>query len=442
MTSEDKISMRQVSQHTFLNRTLPCFLYVLLLSGRLFADWPQFRGPDGQGHSEEEGIPIHWSEEKNVAWKSVFPGEGLSSPVIAGNQIWMTSAKDDGKSLHAICFDKTSGQLLHDVEVLQTNDPGPHHKTNGFASPTPVLDGKNVYVHFGPHGTVCLDTAGKIIWKNTEFKYIAFQGAGSSPILHEDLLILTCDGTDNQFLAALDKRTGKTRWKQPRAHLEAAAKKRAIAKMAYSTPLIQSINGVPQLVSTGSDHVAAYDLKTGKEIWWMPYDGFSLVGRPSYGNGLFYIVGSIAQDHFCVFALLPGKGQLREDQIVWQRSKGIAHVPSPLLVGQELYVIDNGGVAACVDALTGKEHWRERLGGNYDASPIVVRDHIYFCNRDGKTTVLSAGKEFKTLATNQLDGTLRASPAVDDGALFLRSDTHLYRIEEKEPLNKPKAVQN
>ncbi|MCP4782335.1 MAG: PQQ-like beta-propeller repeat protein [Fuerstiella sp.] len=420
--------------NSFISRTHLMFcLFVFVFAGRLSADWPQFRGPDGQGHSDHENVPIHWSEENNVAWKSGVPGKGLSSPVIAGNQVWMTSATDEGKSLRAICFDKTSGQLLHNIEVLQTDDPGPRHKINGYASPTPVLDGKHVFVHFGPRGTVCLDTSGRIVWKNTEFKYIAFQGAASSPILHEDLLILTCDGTDNQFLAALDKRTGKTAWQQPRAHLEAAAKKRPIAKMAYSTPLVQSIDGVPQLVSSGADHVAAYDLKTGKEIWWMPYDGFSIVCRPSYGNGLFYVVGSVSQDHFCVYAVRPGKGKLRDDQLVWQRSRGIAHVPSPLLVEKQLFVVDNVGVAACVDALTGKEHWRERLGGNYDASPISVRNRIYFCSRDGRTVILSTGREFETLATNQLDGIFRASPAVADAALFLRSDTHLYRIEERQP---------
>jgi outer membrane protein assembly factor BamB len=412
-------------------------LSAFLFAGSVCADWPQFRGPDGQGHSNEEGVPIQWTEEKNIAWKSAVPGQGWSSPVIAGNQIWMTSSDDQGKSLRAICFDKSSGELLHNIEVLQTGDPGPKHTTNGFASPTPVLDGKHAYVHFGPRGTVCLNTAGEIIWKNSEFKYNAFQGAASSPILHGDLLLLTCDGTDNQFLVALNKQTGKTQWRQPRAHLEAAARRDAskppgsrISQMAYSTPLVQAIDGVPQLVSTGADHVAAYDLMTGKEIWWMPYTGFSLVCRPSYGNNLFYIVGSVSQDHFCVYAVRPAKGKLRDDQIAWQRSKGIAHVPSPLLVGKELYVIDRSGVATCVDALTGKEHWRERLGGNFDASPIEVRGRIYFCNRDGKTTVLSAGNEFKSLATNQLDGEFRASPAVADRALFLRSDTHLYRIDD------------
>jgi len=412
-----------------ITRTISFCVCAFLFTARVSADWPQFRGPDGQGHSEAKGIPIEWSETKNVAWKKPVPGEGWSSPVIAAGQIWMTSAHHGGKSLHAVGLDLKTGRLLYDVEVLTTQDTGPKHRLNGFASPTPVLDGERVYVHFGPRGTVCLDTAGRILWRNTEFKYNVIQGAASSPILHRGLLILTCDGIDHQFLVALDKRTGKVKWKQPRAHLEAAAKKRPIAKMAYSTPLIQPINGVPQLVCSGADHVAAYNPKTGREIWWMPYDGFSIVGRPSYGNDLFYIVGSIRQDHFCVFAVKPGKGKLRDDQRVWQFSTGIGHVPSPLLVGKEIFAVHDGGVAACIDALTGKELWRERLGGNHDASPIEIRGRIYFVNREGKTTILAAGRKHKVLATNQLKGTFKASPAVADGALFLRSDTHLYRIE-------------
>ena len=409
-----------------------CLTYLAFLSGVdcLRGDWPQFRGPDGQGHSDQTGIPIHWKEDENITWKTAVPGQGWSSPVIAGDQVWMTSAEADGKSLHAICIDKRSGKLLHNVEVLTPQDAGPLHRLNGYASPTPVLDGERVYTHFGPRGSVCLDTAGKIIWKNNSFKYNVIQGAASSPILHGDMLILTCDGIDNQFIVALDKRTGKIKWKQPRAHLEAAAKKRSIAKMSYSTPLIQRINGVPQLVCSGADHVASYDLKTGAEIWWMPYDGFSIVGRPSYGNGLFYVVGSIRQDHFCVYAVHPGKGRLRDDQVVWQRSISIPHVSSPLLVGRELFVVHDGGVASCVDALTGKEHWRERLGGNHDASPVEIRGRIYFCNREGKTTIAAASDKFEVLAINQLKGTFKASPAIADGALFLRSDTHLYRIEK------------
>jgi len=417
----------------FVSRTLFMLtVFVILKSWGNGGDWPQFRGPDGQGHSAEKGIPIHWKEGENITWKTAVPGQGYSSPVIAGNQIWMTSSGVEGKSLRAICIDKTSGELLHNVEVLTPEEAGPHHRLNGYASPTPVLDGTHAFVHFGPRGTACLDIAGKVIWKNTEFKYNAFQGAASSLILHGDLLILTCDGTDKQFLVGLDKHTGKTKWLQPRAHLEMAdaSPQRAISRMAYSTPLIQAVNGKPQLICSGAFHSAAYDPANGKELWWFPYTGFSIVGRPSYGNGMFYIVGSIRQDHFCIFAVRPGKGELREDQRVWQFSTGIGHVPSPILIGKEIYVVHDGGVAACVDALTGRELWRERLGGNHDASPVEIRGRIYFCNREGKTTVVAAERNFKILAKNQLKGTFKASPAVADGALFLRSDNHLYRIEK------------
>ncbi len=407
------------------------FIYLLLFSLCSFSratDWPQFRGPDGQGHSSAEGIPVQWSETENIAWKTAIPGEGWSSPVIYGSQVWMTSAHKKGLSLHVVCVDRSSGKVLHDIEVLTTPDAGPRHVQNGYASPTPVLDSQHAYVTFGPRGTVCLDKSGKIVWKNTELKFNVIQGAGSSPILHEDLLILTCDGIDVQYIAALDKRTGKVRWKQARKHFERV--KRAIGKMAYSTPLAQTINGVPQLVSSGADHVAAYDLRTGKEIWWMPYTGFSQVGRPSYGNGLFYVIGSVSQDHFAIYAVRPGKGQLTEEQIVWKNSSGIGHVPSPLLVGKEIYAVDDKGITSCIDAMTGKVHWKERLGGNYRASPVEIRGRIYTCSREGVCHVLASGKKYKVLATNKLDGTLMASPAVAGRALFIRSGTHLYRIEK------------
>ena len=161
----------------------------------------------------------------------------------------------------------------------------------------------------------------------------------------------------------------------------------------------------------------------------MPYDGFSIVGRPSYGNSLFYVVGSIRQDHFCVYAVRPGDGQLKPDEIVWKYSKSVPHVPSPILVGREIYFVHDGGVATCLDALTGQPLWQERLGGNHDASPIEIRNRLYFLNREGKATVLTAGRKFDVLATNQLEGTFKASPAVADGALFLRNESHLYRIE-------------
>ena len=400
---------------------IPCFMK---------ADWPQFRGPDGQGHSKSKNVPLEWSDEKNVKWKMAVPGKGFSSPVIFNKQIWMTSAENEGKSLHAICLDKTSGKLIHNIKVITTDDAGPRHRLNGYASPTPVIDKEHVFMHFGPRGTACLNKKGEVIWKNTDLNYNVIQGGASSPILYNDVLFLTCDGIDFQFLVALEKQTGKVKWKQDRAHLEAAAQKRAIAKMSYSTPLIQSVEGKTQLVCSAADHVASYNINDGKEIWWMPYNGFSIVGRPSYGNSLFYVVGSIRQDHFCIYAVQPGKGQLKNNQIKWQYSKGVPHVSSPILVDTEVYFVHDGGVASCLNAITGELIWNERLGGNYDASPIRIQNRLYFLNREGKTTVLSTGKRFNKLATNQLKGTFKASPAVADGSLFLRSDTHLFRIEK------------
>ncbi|MAV38045.1 MAG: hypothetical protein CMJ59_21625 [Planctomycetaceae bacterium] len=406
------------------------FLLCVMLTTRLAANWPQFRGPDGQGHSTAEGIPLRWSEEESVIWKTPIPGQGWSSPVIWGSQVWMTSAVDEGKSLHAVCVDRASGRLLHDIEVLRPAAAGPRHTLNGFASPTPVLDGKHVFVHFGARGTACLDTAGHLVWKNTSLPFTAPQGAASSPILHGDLLILVCDGTDHQFVVALDKRTGKIVWKQARQHLERAFARNPFFQMAYSTPLVQDIDGTPQLVATCADHVAGYDAATGKELWWMPYEGCSLVGRPSYGNGMFYVVGSIKLDHHAVYAVRPGQGQLKTEQVAWQNSVGMPHVPSPLLLGKELFVVKDSGTATCLDALTGKVVWKNRLGGNFRSSPIEVRGRIYVCSEEGKTLVLATGRQFKVLATNQLAGKFYASPAVSGRALFLRSDTHLYRIED------------
>ena len=400
------------------------------------SDWPQFRGPDGQGHAGSGDLPTEWSETTNVVWKVAVPGQGWSSPVISGDQIWMTSSDGSGKSLRALCFNKQSGNLVHEVEVITTESPGPHHPQNGFASPTPVTDGDRIYFHFGPRGTACLDRSGNVLWKRVDLEYEAFQGAASSPILHDDLLILTCDGTDHQFLVALNKETGEQVWRTKRKHLEDAAARfppdsvmSKIAKMSYSTPLIQTIEGIDQLVSTGADHVAAYDVRSGKELWWMPYVGFSQVARPSYQDGVFYVVGSVAQDRFCVFAIRPGRGQLSDTHVLWKKEKGVAHVPSPILHQNRLVCMDNSGVASCVDALTGEELWKERIGGNFDASPIEAGGLIYYLSRDGVTTIFRPDAPFEVIASNTLDGTFKASPAVSGNALFLRSDSHLYRIE-------------
>lgn len=383
-------------------------------------EWPQFRGPDGQGHASQRGLPIEWSETKNIAWKSPIGGRGWSSPVIANGQIWLTTALDEGHSLKAVCLDLESGKTLHEVELFQVTDPGGIHKKNSYASPTPILESNRVYVHFGDLGTACLATDGVIVWRTNELKYAHGHGPAGSPVLYGELLIMSCDGTDVQYVAALDKRTGEIRWKTSRD-----------GGMAYSTPLIINVNGQDQLVSTGAKYAMAYEPASGKEIWRVAYgEGYSNVPRPVYGQGLVFLAAGY--DTPWLYAVRPdGHGDVTETHVAWKLQRGAPLNPSPLLVGEELYLVSDNGIATCLDAKTGERHWQKRVPGNYSASPLLADGKIYLTNETGLTTVIEASKDYRELAANQIDSATLASFAVSGRALFLRSATDLYRIEEK-----------
>lgn len=381
------------------------------------ADWPQFRGPDGQGHAVGEGLPLTWSETENIAWKTPVEGLGWSSPVIQGDQIWLTTAVDDGHSLRAMCFDRGNGRLLHNVEVFHKDDPGPIHTKNSHASPTPLLEGDRIYVHFGAHGTSCLAADGRVLWRTNELEYNHRHGPAGSPVLYGDLLIVSCDGTDVQFVAALDKNTGQVRWKTDRH-----------GPMAYSTPLLIQVGGDDQLISTGGDQVVAYEPSTGQEIWRCRYDGYSLVPRPVHAQGLVVVCSGFNTPS--MYAIRPdGQGDVTESHVAWTIRSAVPHNPSPLVVGDELYFVSDRGIATCVDLKTGQEHWQERLGGNFSASPLHADGGIYFLDEDGRTTVVGPGRQFKPLAVNQVDGRALASLAIAGQAIYLRTDSHLYRIE-------------
>ncbi|HEV3345065.1 MAG TPA: PQQ-binding-like beta-propeller repeat protein [Pirellulales bacterium] len=382
-------------------------------------EWPQFRGPDGQGHAEQRGLPTEWSETKNIAFKSPIAGLGWSSPVIADGQIWLTTALDEGHSLHAVCLDVSSGELLHDVGVFLVSEPGSIHKKNSYASPTPILDANRVYVHFGDLGTACLATDGTIVWRTDELKYQHGHGPAGSPVLYGDLLIVSCDGTDVQYVAALDKKTGKVRWKSPRQ-----------GRMAYSTPLVINVAGEDQLVSTGGDQAVAYEPTTGREIWRVRYDGYSEVPRPAYGQGLVFLASGY--DTPWLYAVRPdGRDDVTDTHVAWKLQSGAPLNPSPLIVGEDLYLVDDRGIVSCLDAKTGKKHWQKHISGNYSASPLLADGKIYFTSEQGLTTVIKPGRQYRALAANQIEGDTLASLAVSGKALFLRSGTHLYRIEEK-----------
>jgi outer membrane protein assembly factor BamB len=386
----------------------------------LAEDFPQFRGLTGQGHSRESGLPLTWSETENIVWKTPLPGSGWSSPLIQGEHIWLTTAVDDGRSLRALCLDVSHGQILHNVEVFHKDDPGKIHEKNSHASPTPVLDGDRVYVHFGSHGTACLTTEGEIIWK-TRLDYYHRHGPGGSPTLEGDLLIIHCDGFDAQFVVALNKHTGQEVWRVDRD-----------GKHAYSTPLVIDVAGQRQLISVGGEWVFAYDPPTGRILWQVRYPGgYSTIPRPVYGHGLVFL--SSGYDKPVFYAIRPtGSGDVTETHVAWTLERGSPLTPSPLLVGDELYLVSDDGILTCVEAATGKAHWRQRLGGNFSASPLYADGRIYLLDENGNSTVVAPNKEsYQKLAVNVLPGRTLASPAASAGSLFLRTDAALYRIARK-----------
>jgi len=385
-----------------------------------FDQWPQFRGVDGQGHSDEKGLPLEWSETKNIAWKVPVPGRGWSSPVIAAGRVWLTTATPAKRdtSLRLMAFDVQTGRTALDVEVFKAPGSMLLNPKNSFASPTPIVEDDRVYVHFGSDGTAALSTSGDIVWK-TKFVYESQHGNGGSPVLAGDLLILNCDGFDQAFVVALDKRTGKTRWRVDR---------REPHSQAYSTPLLMHAADRDQLVSVGAFTASAYDPQNGKEIWRVRYpDGFSNVPRPVYGAGLVFIATGFNQP--ALLAVRPdGEGDITRSGVAWTLSRGAPLTPSPVIVGDELYVISDNGIASCLDARTGAVRWQQRLGNGFSASPVAADGRIYFLDEDGRTTVVKAGTSGDRLTVNALDGPALASIGVAEQSLFIRTASSLYRI--------------
>lgn len=386
-------------------------------------DWPEFRGPTGQGNAATTRLPLEWSNTRNIAWKQAIPGSGWSSPALKDGRVFLTSAVggEGTMSLHALCLDESSGKILWDVEVFGGAQATRIHTKNSHASPTPLVAEGRVYVHFGHQGTACLDPDGKVLWRQTSLNYPPVHGSGGSPILAGDALIFSCDGASDPFVAALDKRTGKLLWKTKR---ETTAKK----TFSFSTPLLITVNGQPQVISAGSGVLCALDPKTGREIWRARYgEGYSVVPRPVFGHGLLFIATGFDQP--TVIAVRPdGKGDVTDTHVAWTLKKGAPNTPSLLLVGEELYMVSDGGIASCVDAKTGRVHWQERIGGNYSASPIHAGGRIYFQNEEGAGVVLKAGRTFEKLASNDLGERTLASYAASENALFIRTDKHLFKV--------------
>ncbi len=392
-------------------------------------NWPEFRGPTADGHSDSMGLPLRWSATENVAWKTPIHDRGWSSPVIFDGQIWLTTATADGRELFAVCVDCKTGKIVHDVKVFDVESPERIAPVNSYASPTPAIERGRVYVHYGTYGTACLDTAtGKTVWSRRDLTCDHHMGPGSSPILHGGLLIFHVDAIDVQYVVALDKTTGETKWKTDRS-IDYSRIHRYTRK-GFCTPRVIEVGGRAEMISPCSRAVFAYDPATGEELWKVRTSGWSMVARPLFGHGLVFAV--VDYDHPQLWAIRPdGRGDVTEEKVVWRLDSGVPSTPSLLLIDDVLMMVSDDGIVSCVEAKTGDVVWKERLGGNFSAAPIYADRRVYLFSQEGKTTVLRPGRRFDVLAENDLDGQqLMASPAVSGKAIFVRTRTDLYRIEE------------
>ncbi len=419
-------------------RIVAFFLAVAMCSCSVHAseNWPQWRGPAGDGHSDATALPIHWSETENIVWKTGIHDLGYSTPVVWGDQIWLTTAKEDGTALYAVSIDLSSGRIIRDIEVFRPEKPQQINPLNSYATPSAVLEAGRVYVHYGTFGTACIDTAsGEILWRRSDLNCDHMQGPASSPVLFEDLLIVTLEGIDKQFMAALDKKTGETVWVCNRPADVYTPDIKPVFRKSYQTPAIIEVNGKPQLVSNGALLVTGHEPRTGKEIWRVRYGVDSTISSIVHGHGLLFVNtgGHPGESEFWAIRE-GGTGDVMNSHVVWKMTKDTPFQSSPVLAGDLLYMVTDEGVLTCVESTTGTPVWSKRLKGKFGASLLAATGRVYLSNTKGTTTVFAPGREYRELAVNRLDGELWASPAVSGNALLLRTKTHLYRIGHKDNL--------
>lgn len=435
---------------------VPASLFAILtVASPLFAadEWPQFQGPRANGHSSAKGLPLTWSETENVAWKTAIPGHGHSSPVISDNEIWLTTAvqtkltEEEKKailakvpnsrgleiagrvSLRAVCVARDSGEITHNIELFQVDKPEPIHALNSYASPSPIIENGKLYCHFGTYGTCCVDTAtAKVEWKNTEHHVDHQNGPGASPSLWDSVLILNFDGIDTQFVAGIDKRSGKTLWMTPRS---GKMPDRPEFRKTYSTATVLEDPRGTQVISPGADWVYSYDPASGRELWRASYGmlGFSTIPRPLIWKDLCILTTSFIRPRI-VAVKYDGSGDVSKSHVVWTKDGQLPSKTSMVIVENSLYFISDKGIGMCLDIVSGQEIWKERVDGAFSASPLYADGRLYFFDQEGKTTVLAPGEEYNRLAENKLEGSFMASPAVAGKALFLRTESQLYRIEK------------
>ncbi|MCA9162642.1 MAG: PQQ-like beta-propeller repeat protein [Planctomycetales bacterium] len=405
-----------------------CLLFVGQCAAQAQPYWNQFRGPQGNGQTDATGLPVEFGEKQNLTWKTPIPGKAWASPVIWENQIWLANATEDGKRLSAVCVDLKSGEVLHDVLVFEVAEPEFCHPTNSYASCTPFVEAGRVYLHYGTYGTACLDTkTGEKLWERRDLHCDHFRGPASSPLVEGDLLYLTYDGIDIQYVVALNKHTGTTVWQKDR-NINYGTDN-PDQKKGYSTPTVIEAAGRRQLISPSAAETISYDPATGEELWRVHHGGMNAAARPLYVHGLVYITAGDGGKS--LVAVRPeGRGDVTNSQIEWETGKSVPKRSSLIIVGDLLFMVSDSGTASCLDAKSGEIHWSKRLPGEYWASPLLANGLLYFFSKGGDVVVLKAAAEYEEVAESKLDSGMNASPAVSGNSLIVRTFKHLYRFDK------------
>jgi outer membrane protein assembly factor BamB len=419
-------------------------LLVASLASAFAENWPSFRGPTRQGLSMERELPLSWSAESNIVWKTEIPGQGWSSPVVWGDRVIVTTATDEGTKCRVICVDRKSGKIAWNKEVFE-QVPRRKESKNSYATPTAATDGQHVFVVFGDGSMAALTMGGEIAWTNRDVKFYSRHGLGASPLVYSNLVIMPFDGSnpisaagvypkvsdeeklgwqipwDKSFIAALDTKTGKRVWTATRG----------MSRIAHVSPILVDDGEKDILVSGAGDRVQGFNPLTGAQLWSAYAQGEGVTPSPVFGDGRLFASSGFEKTTLRCWSLAEAKGDITTNALQWEGKKGVPTQPSPIYVKPYLYAITDGGIATCFAPDDGEIIWQERVGGNHSASPVYADRRIYFLSEEGETTVIGVGSQFKILAKNPLKEKCQASIAISQGQLFIRGEKNLYCIGKK-----------
>ena len=414
-------------------------------------NWPQWRGADGSGVSNEKNLPSEWSATKNIKWKTPIEGRAHSSPIVWGKMVFLTTAIEgapvagakaakhtlgDKEFVHpdsigadrkhtfkVLALDRDSGKIVWQATAWEGTPYDDRHRKSSYAASTPATDGKMVYAYFGTEGLYAYDFKGKLAWKFQPGNIATLgMGTATSPILYENLVILQCDEDNGtaSFIVGLDKTTGKEVWRTPRK-----------IQVSWSTPMLVRTQKRAELIASGTEHVISYDPATGKELWRHTGLESNAIPSPVANNDLVFLVAGYPKK-LAMAIRLGGSGDLTgTPNVPWKYEKGTAYVPSPILYGDYLYLTTDRGILTAIDAKTGEvkyEGGRIPIPATFTASPVAFEGKILMTSEDGDTFIVKAGPKHEILGTNSLGEAVYASPAIADGRIFIRAEKNLYAI--------------